>query len=183
MPDPEQIPPEAWYWIDLLFNLTMAAAGIWLAATVFVIWRRSASNLTPVSDVDKNRRAQPDFLSVDEKARKEAMARGEAFDRELDKRDREEAADLRRGARRKASPMQRVAGLVSLFMAVFTLLSMIVSTIWQIGFMGRILEQYAPGERLMVVVQKHPIGVTIAVLVIAYHIFRFFTDRKWEQEG
>ncbi len=182
MPELSQIPPQAWFWIDLLFNLTMAAAGIWLAMTVFVIWRRSASNLTPVNDVSKNERAQPDFLTVDEKARREAMARGEAFDRELDKRDRNEAAQLRRKGRHKRNAAQRIAGLVSLMMAVFTLLSMVVSTIWQIGFMGRVLEQYAPGERLFLVVQKHPIGVTIAALVIAYHVFRFFSDRKWEQE-
>ncbi len=182
MPELSQIPPQAWFWIDLLFNLTMAAAGIWLAVTVFVIWRRSASNLTPVSDVSKNRRAQPDFLKVNEKARREAMARGEAFDRELDTRDRDEAEQLRRKGRHKGNLVQRLAGLVSLLMAVFTLASMVVSTIWQVGFMGSILEQYAPGERLLLVVQKHPVGVAIAVLVIAYHVFRFFSDRKWEQE-
>lgn len=183
MPTLDDIPPDAWPWIDLVFNLTMVAVGIWLAVTVFVLWRRNASNLTPVNSVERNRKAQPDFLSVDEKARREAIERGEAFDRELDKRDREEAADLRRRAARRRSPLQRIAGLVSLFMAVFSLLSVIVSVVWQVGVMGRMLEEYSAGDRLMLVVQKHPIGVAIAVLVIAYHIYRFFTDRKWQEEG
>lgn len=182
MPDINDIPPDAWPWIDLLFNVTLAVVGIWLAVTVFVMWRRSASNLTPVNSVDRNKRAQPDFLKVDEAARREAAERGEAFDKELDKRDEEEAHNLRRQARRGRSAGQRLAGLVSLFMAAFTLVSMIVSVVWQIGFMGRILEQYSAGDRLLMVVQSHPIGVTVALLVIAYHIYRFFSDRKWEQE-
>ncbi|MEM1149194.1 MAG: hypothetical protein AAGI03_01350 [Pseudomonadota bacterium] len=183
MPTLDEIPPDAWPWIDLVFNFTCVVAAIWLASTVFVIWRRSASNLTPVNSVGTRRSAQPDFLSVDEKSRREAISQGEAFDKELDKRDRDEASTLRKAARGRRSPVQRIAGLVSLFMAVFSLLSMIVSVIWQIGFMGRILEQYSAGERLVIVIQKHPIGVSVALLVIGYHVFRFFTDRKWEQEG
>lgn len=183
MPTLDDIPPDAWPWIDLVFNLTFVVVGVWLAITVFVLWRRSASNLTPVTSVERNRKAEPDFLSVDEKARREAVERGERFDRELDKRDREEASDLRRRSARPRGPLQRIAGLISLFMAVFSLLSVGVSVVWQVGVMGRMLEEYSAGDRLMLVIQKHPIGVTIALMVIAYHVYRFFTDRKWEQEG
>ncbi|MCI4644101.1 MAG: hypothetical protein MRY64_04905 [Hyphomonadaceae bacterium] len=179
----DQIPAEAWPWIDLLFNITCAAAGIWLAITVFVLWRRAASNVTPVSSVPKNKRAQPDFLEVDEKARREAIARGEAFDKELEARDRAEARQERRAAKHKRSPLQRIAGLITLLMAIFSLVSAAVSVIWQVGFIGNMLEQYSAGDRLMALVTHHPIGVTIAVLVICFHIYRFFTDRKWQQEA
>ena len=177
------IPPEAWPWIDLIFNLTCAAAGLWLAVTVFVIWRRNASNLTPVSSVPTNKRAQPDFLKVNEKARREAIARGEDFDKELEKRDRDEAAALRKAARRRQSPLQRITSLISLFLAVSSLLSVIVSVIWQVGTFSRVVEQYSASDRLLAIIADHPIGVTVAALIIALHIFRFINDRKWQQEA
>ena len=71
----DQIPPEAWPLITLLLNVTMAVAAVWLALTVFVWWRRSASNLTPVQSAGKNKAAQPDFLKVDHAAREAAIAR------------------------------------------------------------------------------------------------------------
>ena len=179
----DQIPAEAWPWIDLLFNLTCAAAGIWLAVTVFVIWRRTASNVTPVNSVSKNKSAQPDFLEVDQKARREAIARGEAFDKELEARDREEARAERRSAKRNRSPLQRIAGIIALLMAIFSLVSAAVSVIWQVGFIGNMLEQYSAGDRLMALVTNHPIGVTVAVLVICFHVYRFISDRKWQQEA
>ncbi len=179
----EQIPAEAWPWIDLLFNITCAAAGIWLAITVFVIWRRAASNVTPVNAVPKNKRAQPDFLEVDQKARREAIARGEAFDKELETRDRAEAREQKRAAKSKRSALQRIAGLITLLMAVFSLVSAAVSVIWQVGFVGRMLEEYSASERFMALVTEHPIGFTVAALVILFHIYRFFTDRKWQQEA
>lgn len=179
----DQIPADAWPWIDLLFNITCAAAGIWLAVTVFVIWRRTASNVTPVNAVPKNKRAQPDFLEVDQKARREAMERGEAFDKELDARDRNEAREERRTARRKQSPLQRLAGLIAFLMAVFSLVSAAVSVIWQVGFVGRMLEEYSASDRMMALVTHHPIGFTVAGLVIVFHVYRFFTERKWQQEA
>ena len=45
----DRIPPEAWPLIDLLLNVTMIVAAVWLAITIFVLWRRQASNLTPVT--------------------------------------------------------------------------------------------------------------------------------------
>lgn len=187
MPDPvtetmDKIPPEAWPFIDLLFNLTMAAAGVWLAITVFVVWRRRASNLTPVNLPDKNRKSQPDFLKVDHKAREQAIKRGESFEKELDRREREEARRAARKARSPATIGQRIAGIVTFIMSLFTLASMIYGSIFSITRMGGMMEEYSTQERIFAVIQAHPIAFAITILVIFARIFTFFMNRK-EMEG
>ena len=174
------IPAEAWPVIDLLFNITCAVTAVWLATTVFVLWRRSASNLTTSSSASPNRKATPDFLSVDEKARKEAIKRGEHFEHELDKQEREDERKARRIARSKETRIGRIARFISLFMALFSLATMISGTVFQVTFMGRIWEQYSASERLVGVVKAHPIGVSITVIVVLYNLVTFVTNRKWE---
>ncbi len=172
----DQIPPEAWPIIELLFNLTMAAAGLWLAITVFVIWRRHASNLTPVLSPTKKGRAQPDFLEIDKEARARAIARGEKFDAELARREREESAG-------KPQPplAQRLAGWVTLFMSVFTLITMLFGAVTQVTKMGEIMQQYSTEERILAAIRNHPIAFTIVVLVIGSQIFLYFSNRKWKE--
>lgn len=176
------IPPEAWPLIDILFNVTCVVTAIWLATAVFIWWRRSASNLTTSSSASPNRKATPDFLSVDEKARKEAIKRGEAFDRELDKQDREDERAARRRARAKETRIGRIARLISFFMAMFSLATMVSGTVFQVTFMGNIWEKYSASERLMGVIHAHPIGVAVTALVIIYNLVTFVTKRQWEEK-
>lgn len=178
----EQIPPEAWPLIDLLFNLTMATVGIWLALTVFVWWRRSASNLTPVNAADKNKNAQPDFLKVNKAARAEALERGEAFDKEIERREREEARAQAKSSQASLTLTHRAARFLSFFMSLFTLATMIFGAIFQVTRMGDMMKEYSTFDRILTVVQNHPVSFSIAMLVIIFQIYRFFTDRKW-QEG
>lgn len=167
------IPPEAWPLIDILFNIVMAVTAVWLAWTVFIWWRRSASNLTAMSDVTPNKKAMPDFLSVDEKARKEAIKRGESFDRELSRREREDEKARRRTALKKETAFGRIGRLLSFGMALFSMATMISGTLFQVSIMGRYWEQYSASERLVAVIQNHPIGVAVTVLVIVYNLFTF----------
>jgi len=182
MPDTlNQIPPEAWPLIDLLFNLTMASIGIWLAITVFIWWRRSASNLTPVNAAGKNNNAQPDFLNVDKKARTEALERGESFDKEIERREREAARTAAREGRSPATISQRMARFLSFFMSLFTLATMIFGAIFQVTRMGQMMKEYSTLERIIAVVQNHPISFTIATLVIVFQVYRFFAERNWKE--
>lgn len=174
----DQIPPEAWPLITLMLNATMAVAIIWLLITVFVWWRRQASNLTPVQAAGKTRAAQPDFLRVDKEARAEAIARGEAFDETLDKREREAA----RGGRRPVTFAGRMASLLSLVMSLFTLATMIYGAIFQVSRMGSLMEQYSSVERIGAVIANHPIAFSVTALIILVHIYYFFKRRQW-QEG
>ncbi len=177
-----RIPPDAWPLIDLLFNITCAVTAVWIAWTVFVWWRRSASNVTSISAARPNKAAEPDFLSVDEKARREAINRGEAFDKELARRERDEERAEKRAARPQETPLSRLGRLVSLGMALFSLATMISGTVFQVTIMGRYWEQYSAGERLQAVIANHPIGFTVTALVIIYNIVRFVTKRQWEEK-
>ncbi|MEM5518344.1 hypothetical protein WNY37_15390 [Henriciella sp. AS95] len=174
------IPEEAWPLLDALLLITCVVTALWLIWVIFVSWRRKASNLTSVRGASANRRASPDFLEVDEKARKAAIARGEAYDKVLDKRDATEAAEARRELRRKESMVSRAGRLISFAMALFSLATMVSGTLFQVSVMGRYWEQYSAGERLMAVIQEHPIGVAVTVAVILFNIVTFVTNRKWE---
>ncbi len=176
----ENIPEEAWPLIELLFNATIAFTILWLSWTIFVAWRRSASNLTAIRGASANPDAQPDFLSVDTKARKEAIARGEAFEKELQRRDREEAKAATRSARRKETTLGRIGRLISFGMALFSIATMISGTLFQVTIMGRYWEQYSATERLVSVIQNHPIGVSVTVFVILYNVVNYIISRKQE---
>ena len=174
------VPPAAWPFINLLLTVTCVVTALWLVWTVFVAWRRSASNLTSIRGASPRQSASPDFLSVDDRARLEAIKRGEVYEKALDKRDEADEAAARRAVRRKETMIARLGRLVSFGMALFSLATMISGTLFQVSIMGRYWEQYSAGERLMAVIQQHPIGVAVAVGVILFNIVTFVTNRKWE---
>jgi TRAP-type C4-dicarboxylate transport system permease small subunit len=175
----ESIPPEAWPIIDLLFNITMAAAGIWLAVTAFVIWRRHASNLTPVNAAERNRKAQPDFLKVDQKAREEAIERGDAFEKVLDRRD---AAEAKAASRlRPARKAQKIASFAALIMAIFSIMSVVTSSIFTVTNVGRLAGDFSTWDRAQEIIGAHPIAFTLCVLIILARIYtQFFRSEKKE---
>jgi hypothetical protein len=174
----EQIPPEAWPIIDLLFNLTMAAAGIWLAVTAFVIWRRHASNLTPVNAAERSSKAQPDFLKVDQKAREEAIERGDKYDKVLDRRDAAEAASRLKPAK----SAQKAAGLAAFVMSVFTVMSVISSSIFTVTHVGNLANEFSAWDRARAIIENHPIAFTVCVLIILARIYTHFFPPA-EKEG
>lgn len=181
----QQIPPEAWPIIEILFNVTMALAGIWLALTVFVIWRRHASNLTPVNAASKNNKAQPDFLKVDQNARAEAIKRGDLHQQALDRRDAEEArAEARANSVSRREPltfMQRLAGLVTFIMSLFTLLSIVTSSVFTVSNMGNMVGEYTAVDRITAIIMAHPIAFTICALIILARVYtQFFMTSKKE---
>ncbi|AXE64054.1 hypothetical protein BBF93_07335 [Hyphomonas sp. CACIAM 19H1] len=181
----QQIPPEAWPIIEILFNVTMAAAGIWLALTVFVIWRRHASNLTPVNATSKNNKAQPDFLKVDQKARAEAIKRGDLHERALDRRDAEEArAEVKANSAPRREPLtfaRRIAGLVTFVMSVFTLFSIVTTSIFTVSRMGDMVGEMSAVDRMVSIVMAHPIPVAVCVLIIFARVYtQFFMTAKKE---
>lgn len=174
----EQIPPEAWPIIDLLFNLTMAAAGIWLAVTAFVIWRRHASNLTPVNAAERSGKAQPDFLKVDQKAREEAIERGDKYDKVLDRRDAAEAASRLKPAK----SAQKAAGLAALVMSIFTIMSVITSSFFTMTGVGQIAGEFSTWDRARAIIEAHPIAFAVCVLIILVRIYTHFFPPA-EKEG
>ncbi len=178
----DRVPADAWPLIDWLFQITVGVAALWLALAIFVYWRRRAANLTPVTAPRPSKDAQPDFLNVDHKARRAAIERGEAFERELDEREAEEARRAEMVALGSATTAGRFARIASLIMSIFTLATMVLGSIMNIGKMGEMMQQYSTGERIAAVVRAHPIGTAVIVLVIVAALFQFFTERRWRPE-
>jgi hypothetical protein len=170
----DRIPPEAWPLIDTLFRITVPLTLLWLFLALVAWWRRRAYNLTVASTASRSKKAQPDFLRVDEKARKAAIARGEAHEEFLENREREEGKD-------PLSLGQRLAGFASLIMSLFTLSTMVFGAVSNIQNMGKAFQvpghlgKDAKGDR------RSLFGTILAVFVIGWYVYKYFADRKWKR--
>lgn len=178
----DRIPPEAWPLIDTLFRVTIVLALIWLALSLVAWWRRRAYNLTVTSTARRSRKAQPDFLKVDEAARSAAIARGAAHEAFLEEREREEALAALKAAKDPMSLGRRIAGIAAFGMSLFTLATVILGSVSNVSKMGEALEAVSSMEKVRMVVEDHLLGTIVALLVITWHLFRYFSDRKWKAE-
>jgi len=176
-----RIPPEAWPFIDLLFRITIALVAIWLVLGIVAYWRRKAYNLTIASTARKNRKGQPDFLKVDRKARAAAIDRGEAHEAFLDEREREEALAALTAARDPIGWSQRIAGLAAFVMSLFTLASVLLGAFANVSKMGETLQAVSSIERITTIISRHWIASLVMLFVIVWHVYKYFSDRKWQE--
>lgn len=173
------VPERYWPLIDWLFTATIVFAVLWLVSVIFIAMRRNASGLTPVQAAQSRRDARPDFLDGDRKKRKQALERGDAYDRKLEKAETA-AEQAKARAHKPLTATQKLLRLMSLVMAFFSLATLIGGAIFQVNYITGLLRNVSAGERILEIVQKHPIGVTVASIVILYHIVTFITSKKWK---
>lgn len=152
--------------LQVLSWLVVAFGGVWLVTGVIGYMHRRAYNLTRAESGGKA--ITPDFLKVDKKKRDAAIARGEAYTEEL--------------AQRAAPPptaraefWSRAAALIT---ATFTLLGAVVGTLTRVESLEEGARQLSSFETLTAIVTDHPIGTTIAVLVIGANIVIFVKATK-----
>jgi hypothetical protein len=160
-------------WQQYLLWATVALAALWVVLTIFVQLRRKASNLTPVNAPSANKKAAPDFLKVDHKAREAQIKRGETFERELDAREAAEARTLK-----KVTLWSRLAGLATLLFSIFSLLATISTVYLQVDRIGSTFSQ---SDRLLETFQKYPIPFAVCAFVIGYYVVTFFAQKQWKQ--
>lgn len=173
----DRIPPEAWPLIDITAKITVAIALVWIFLALVAWWRRRAYNLTIASTAKRNKDAQPDFLTVDKKAREAAIERGKAHEEELIERERREALAAV-GGLTKGSHFARIA---TLLMSLFTLACSIMGVVGNVGAMEASVQKLNASGKIQYIIQQHPIATIIIVLVIAYNVWHYFQHRKWEQ--
>lgn len=174
-----RIPPEAWPLIETVLRVSAVISIIWLAIVVFIHLRRNASNLTPVNAARKDEADQPDFLSVDKDARKTALERADAFETDLTAREEAEAKAARDAQTGKSISLAgKVFRVLSFLMSLFSLLTMIFGSVWQLGRMGSLMKEYGTVERIMTVAQNNPLSFTIALLVSVYAIWSFIQQQS-----
>jgi hypothetical protein len=150
--------------------------GIWILLWLFVALRRRASNLTPASAAKVQKKAAPDFLSVDHKKRAEAIARGEAYDQVLVEREAAEAAAAAgEPAVKELTLAEKFARIASILFSVFTLLVTMMRIFNDAeGLTGA-------GNKVVELVTQHPIAFAVALFVIGFHLFTFFANKKWKE--
>lgn len=174
-----RIPPEAWPLIDMTAKVTVVVALVWIFLSLVAWWRRRAYNLTVASTAKRNKDAQPDFLTVDKKAREAAIERGAAHEAELTERERLEAlAAAERSGLRKGTNFARIAALL---MSLFTLGCSIMGVVANVGAMEKSVQNLTAGGKIQYIIAAHPIATVIVVFVIAYNVWHYFQHRKWEE--
>ncbi len=177
----DQIPPEAWPMIDLMFRITIGLAIVWLILSLIGWWRRRAYNLTIASTAKANKKAQPDFLSVDEKARKEAVDRGRGHEETLSKREADEALATLKAAKEPITWASRIASAATFVMSLFTLLTGFSGAIFGVKRLGGYVEDATTSGQIEYVLREHTIGCAVVAFVIGYHIWRFIAEEKWKK--
>lgn len=177
----DRIPPDAWPWIDLLFNIVIGLFIVWIVLSLVAWWRRRAYNLTIASTAKARKKAQPDFLSVDKKDRERQIARGDAHEEALDERDREEALAALKAAKEPLTIGARIAKMATFLMSIFTLLTGFSGTIISVGRIGDNIEDLTAAGRIQYLIQEHPVGVAVCLFVIGFQVWKYFSDEKWKK--
>lgn len=176
----DQIPPDAWPVIDMAFKVTIALVLIWLALAVIAFWRRRAYNLTIASTARRSKKAQPDFLKVDKKARERAIDRGERHEEMLDEREEGDAEAALKAAKEPVGIAKRIAEALSVFASLFTLGAAIAGVVANVGKMGEYVENLSTWGRIQYLLAHHTIGVIVVLVVVAHQIYKYVSGKKWK---
>ena len=119
------------------------------------------------------REAQPDFLRVDENARKGAIDAGGHENSRT--REREEALAALDAAGKPLNLGKRMAGLAAFAMSLFTLATTIFGAVTNVSKMGETLESVSSIEKIQIVLAEHWLGALVAAFVIGWHVYKTST--------
>ena len=154
------------YWPEI----TAAIAGTWLLLSIFVFWRRAATNLTPVHAATVNPKAEPDFLTVDKKARKAALQRGAEADARIAARNHVDNTPAVQPAIQRSWSW---LGTVAVGLSVLTLAAVVVAIVYP---EGSIADYIATGG--LDSLKESPICIALSVLVLLTRIAVPFINRR-----
>jgi hypothetical protein len=150
--------------LDVLTWVLAIAGIIWLVTSVINARHRRAYNLT-YAESGASKKIKPDFLKVDTAKREAAIARGERYDEELARREREA---------QKPGPVAEVgrwshlaASAAALVGVAFTALS----TFQRIGPTDETLKGLGRWETFEKLVSDHKAGAVFCVAVIASNVY------------
>ncbi|WP_375398598.1 hypothetical protein [uncultured Sphingomonas sp.] len=175
----DRIPPEAWPLIDITSKITLAVVAIWIVLSLIAWWRRRAYNLTIASTARRNKKAQPDFLKVDHKARDAAIERGHEHEEQIAERERLEA--LAAARRDPVNVGERIAKFAALLMSIFTLVCSVLGVVGNVGAMEQSVHNLTATGKLHYLFEQHLLSTIVVLLVIGYNVWHYFKKRKWEE--
>ncbi len=156
-----------------IFTIASWALGIlggtWLVTGVVGYMHRRAYNLTH-AESGRSQNVKPDFLKVDQAARKAAIDRGEAFDKQL--------ADKAAGPKPPAEAIGSWARMGASLTAIITLVAAIVGSLGKAEVLQKGAERIGSFEKLGVIFREYPFGASIAVICIVANVIAFNSSRK-----
>ncbi len=152
-------------------------AVLWLASTIFIQMRRRATNLTSTHQAGVKKDATPDFMSVDHKAREEAVKRGETYEKELAERAKAEA-EAKAAKKEPVGLLKRFSAVAAFLFSLFTLLGTILGTFRTLDQAG---VQLSKMDQVGAIAAAYPIPTAICVFVIAYTLYVWISQRKWAE--
>ncbi len=144
-----QLPPVVSHWLGLVFLALIVVVGLWIAFAIVGYFHRRSYNLSSMESTSGKVQG-PDFLRVDYKARQAQIERGKAFD----------------NTGRPAKAMSR-ARLVAFVTAFVSFLSTVAFSLVNIESLEERWRTISAWERLTLIAQEYPVGLTLAVILIA----------------
>jgi hypothetical protein len=160
---PEQVDT----WLNALAWVLTACTVLWIATSIVGHLHRRNYNLTK-ADASGGKVVRPDFLDVDHKARREAIRRGETYEKQLDAR--EAAAKAPPTTAESAGRWARWAATGT---AIFTLAGTILGTFSKVSALEQNIQQVGSWDQFVQTVSDHKLGATIAFAVIGAQIVLF----------
>ena len=145
----------------------MIVTTIWLILNIFIYWRRSVTNLTPVEAPSSNSKAQPRFLSLDKRARKRALKRGDAHAETLTRRERQE---LRQQTGSSPFGLGRILGYLACTAAAVSLITVLIGCLFPQSLPGQWMSRYSGNDRLVEIIQARPIAMIVCLFVIGFFV-------------
>lgn len=145
-----------------------ACTALWIVTSVLGYMYRRNYNLTK-ADASGGRVVRPDFLDVDHKARRDAIRRGERYERELDARDAAAVAPPATAAE-VASAWSRWLATGT---ALFTLAGTVIGTVTRMQSLEQGVQQVGSWDHFVQTVSDHKVGAAIAFAVVGAQIVLF----------
>lgn len=159
--------------LDVLVWCLLVVTAIWLVATVYEQVLRRRHNLTRAETARRNKTLELDFLKKDAAAQNRALDAADAAARNLG----EPAEDP--PVSDTVSGFRHLFSVATGFVALITLLGVVASTIIRLDNVGDLIRR-AGLVQLEGIIDQYPVGTSIAVLVIIYHVIAFFVFKKWK---
>ncbi len=157
--------------LDVASWAVVALGGLWLVTGVIGYLHRRAYNLTH-AESGGSENIKPDFLKVDHAARKGAIERGAAYDKQLEQRERP-APPLP-----PATTVGKWARIGATVTTAFGLFAAIVGTLTKVESLQQGAESIGSVQKMGAIVREYPVGATVAVVVVVANVLAFTSSRK-----
>jgi hypothetical protein len=151
-----QIPPLVAAWVDRVVFVLVTLILVWVVLELVGYFMRRAYNLTPVGTA-KSKNVRPDFLKVDHSARDEMVRKGKQFD----------VAQM--------AGVGKAATAISIGAGISGCLSFVIAAFLALGNIQGYEEtwnKFSSPEKFLAIVQNHPYGFFIAVVVVIASFLR-----------